>query len=221
MTQVKICSVQETDHALAAARAGADFVGFNFVPGVRRQLPEEKAQRMIRACRERYGDRGPKLVGIFVDQPQDEVNRILDYCDLHMAQLSGHESLNYCLQIKRPVIKAVHVPMNQPADVVVDGLDTVLGELEGTDILPLLDPEVADAPGGTGNAFDWAIARELATRHRFLLAGGLTPENVAQAVKEVQPWGVDVSSGVESNGIKDVSRIATFVREAKALSVAR
>ena len=221
MTQVKICSVQESDHALAAARANADFVGFNFVPGVRRQLPEEKAQRMIRACREMYGGSGPKLVGIFVDQPQDEVNRILDYCDLDMAQLSGHESLDYCLQLKRPVIKAVHVPMSQPADAVVDGLDTVLRELEAADILPLLDPEVADAAGGTGNTFDWAIARELATRHRFLLAGGLTPENVAQAVKEVQPWGVDVSSGVESDGIKDAGRIAAFVREAKALGVAR
>ncbi len=219
MTQVKICSVQEADHALAAARAGADFVGFNFVPGVRRQLPEEKAQRMVRAYREERGSSGPKLVGIFVDQPQDEVNRILDYCDLDMAQLSGHESLDYCLQLKRPVIKAVHVPMNQPADAVVEGVDVALSELEDADILPLLDPEVASAPGGTGNAFDWAIARELATRHRFLLAGGLTPENVAQAVKEVQPWGVDVSSGVESNGIKDVDRIAAFVRGAKATEV--
>ncbi len=221
MIHIKICSVQESEHALAAAKAGADFVGFNFVPGVRRQLPEEKAQRMIRVYRERYGDSGPKLVGIFVDQPQDEVNRILDYCDLDMAQLSGHESLDYCLQLKRPVIKAIHVPMNQPADAVVDRLDTVLSELEAADILPLLDPEVADAPGGTGNAFDWAIARELAARHRFLLAGGLTPENVAQAVKEVQPWGVDVSSGVESDGIKDAGRIGAFIREAKAVRVAR
>jgi len=221
MTQVKICSVQELEHVLTAAKAGADFVGFNFVPGVRRQLPDGKAQRMIRACRERYGDSGPKLVGIFVDQPQDEVNRLLDYCGLDMAQLSGHESLDYCLQLTRPVIKAVHVPMNQPADAVVDGLDTVLRELEAAHILPLLDPEVADAPGGTGNAFDWAIAEELATKHRFLLAGGLTPENVAQAVKEIQPWGVDVSSGVESGGIKDAGRIADFVREAKALGVAQ
>lgn len=219
MTLVKICSVQEAEHALAAAEAGADFVGVNFVPGVRRQLPESKARRIVRACKERYGDSGPKLVGIFVDQPQDEVDRILDYCDLDMAQLSGHESLDYCLQLNRPVIKAVHVPMNKPAGPVVDDLDTVLSGLEAADILPLLDPDAAEAPGGTGNSFDWAIARELATSHRFLLAGGLTPENVAQAVRDVRPWGVDVSSGVETGGIKDVRRIAAFVREARALEV--
>ena len=211
MTQVKICSVQELGHVLAAAKVGADFVGFNFVPGVRRQLPDGKAQRMIRACRERYGNSGPKLVGIFVDQPQDEVNRLLDYCGLDMAQLSGHESLDYCLQLTRPVIKAIHVPMNQPADAVVDGLDTVLRELEAAHILPLLDPEVAHAPGGTGTVFNWAIAQELATKHRFLLAGGLTPENVAQAVKEVQPWGVDVSSGVERDGTKNTQKVRAFV----------
>jgi phosphoribosylanthranilate isomerase len=138
-----------------------------------------------------------------------------------MAQLSGHETLDYCLQMKRPVIKTIHVPMDQPTDAVVDSLGTVLSGLEAAGIVPLLDPEVATAPGGTGTAFDLAIARSLATNHRFLLAGGLTPENVAQAAKEVQPWGVDVSSGVESDGIKDAGRITAFIREVKALGVAR
>ena len=222
MTHVKICSIQALEHALAAAEAGADFVGFNFVPGVRRQLREEKARHMIRAYRDTLGRDGPKLVGIFVDQPLDEVNRILDDCDLDMAQLSGQEPLSYCRGLERPVIKAVHVPMGQPSELVVSTLGAVLVELEEVNILPLLDPDLADSPGGgTGRNFDWAVARELAARHRFLLAGGLSPENVGQAVRDVHPWGVDVSSGVETEGVKDTVKIKTFVRAARTAEESR
>ena len=216
MTQVKICSVQEAEHILAAAEAGANFVGLNFVPGVRRRLPEDKAREMVRAFRDRYNRTGPKLVGIFVDQPLDEVDRILEECDLDMAQLSGHESLEYARQVSRPVIKVVHVPAEQSTEEVVAGLRPLLAELESAEILPLLHPDVGTALGGTGAAFDWEIARALAEDSRFLVAGGLDPENVAQAVRQVRPWGVDVSSGVETAGIKDVEKIEAFVQGAKA-----
>ena len=216
MTRVKICSIQAVEHALAAAKAGADYIGFNFVPGVRRRLPEEKARQMVKAYREKRDHGRPNLVGIFVDQPLDEVNRILDTCDLDMAQLSGLEPLDYCLHVERPVIKAVHVPLGQSEELVVNTLDAVLAELEAVGILPLLDPEVAEAPGGTGNAFDWAIAQELALRHRFLLAGGLSPENVGQAMHNAHPWGVDVSSGVETGGIKDPEKIRAFIAKTRA-----
>ena len=216
MTQVKICSVQEAEHILAAAEAGANFVGLNFVPGVRRRLPEDKAREMVRTYRDRYGSNGPKLVGIFVDQPLDEVDRILQECDLDMAQLSGHESLEYAKQVSRPVIKVVHVPAERPDEEVVAGLRPLLADLESAGILPLLHPDVGPALGGTSAAFDWEIARALAADQRFLVAGGLDPENVAQAVRQVQPWGVDVSSGVETAGIKDVEKIEAFVQGAKA-----
>ena len=219
MTHVKICSVQEVEHALAAAETGADFVGFNFAPGVRRRLPEERARIMVQTYREKRSRNGPKLVGIFVDQPLEQVNRILGECDLDMAQLSGHEPLDYCSLVDRPVIKAVRVPIGQPAEEVVNTLDAILAELEEMDILPLLDPEVAKGAGGTGMSFDWDIARELALRHRFLMAGGLSPENVDQAVRDVRPWGVDVSSGVETDGIKDVEKIMAFVQKAKGAGV--
>ena len=215
MIRVKICSVQEAEHIIAAAEAGADFVGLNFVPGARRQLSEEKAKRMIQEYWDKHRRGDPKLVGIFVDQPAEEVNRILAECDLDMAQLSGHEPVDYCRRIEWPIIKAVHVPTNQPVEQVVATLDITLSELESAGIMPLLDPEVAGAHGGTGAAFDWAIARELAKRHLLLLAGGLTPENVAQVVRGVRPWGVDVSSGVETKGIKDPARIREFVRQAR------
>ena len=216
MTKVKICSVQEAEHILAAAEAGANFVGLNFVPGVRRRLPEDKAREMVSAFRDRYNHTGPKLVGIFVDQPLDEVDRILQECDLDMAQLSGHESLEYARQVSRPVIKVVHVPAQRPDGEAIASLRPLLAELESAGILPLLHPDVGPALGGTGAAFDWEIARALAADRRFLLAGGLGPENVAQAVRQVQPWGVDVSSGVETAGIKDVEKIEAFVQGAKA-----
>ena len=217
MTHVKICSVQALEHALAAADAGADFIGFNFVPGVRRRLEEDVARPMIEAYRERRGVLGPKLVGIFADQPLEEVNRILAQCGLDMAQLSGQEPLDYALHVERPTIKAIHVPTDQPRDLMVDLLHRMLEAMESDDILPLLDPHVDDAPGGTGASFDWAIAQELAPRHRFLLAGGLSPENVAQAVQQVQPWGVDVSSGVEPDGLKDPEKIRSFIQNARVV----
>ena len=216
MTHVKICSIQELEHALAAAEAGADYVGFNFVPGVRRRLSEEKAQRMIQAYREQRGHDGPQLVGVFADQPLDEVNRILDACDLDMAQLSGEEPVDYCLNVTRPVIKAVHVPLDQPLRQVVRTLDYALTRLEAANILPLLDPDVGGSHGGTGTTFDWTIARDLGPMHQFLLAGGLSPDNVAQAVRDGRPWGVDVSSGVETDGMKDPEKIRAFVSNVRA-----
>ena len=215
MTHVKICSVQAVEHALAAAAAEADFVGFNFVPGVRRRLEEEAARRMVQEYRERRGKDGPRLVGVFADQPLEEVNRILAGCGLDMAQLSGQEPISYALRVERPVIKAVHVPAGQPRDQTIDDLNQLLQELESEDILPLLDPHVDGALGGTGATFDWAIAEALAPSHRFLLAGGLTPDNVAHAVENVRPWGVDVSSGVETSDTKDPAKIRAFIQNAR------
>ena len=215
MIRVKICSVQELEHALAAAEAGADYVGLNFVSGARRCLSEEKAHRIVEAYRVKHGHGRPRLVGMFADQSIEEVSRSPYDCDLDMAQLSGHEPLEYCLQVGRPVIKAVHVPLGRPIQQVVRGLDAILGKLESANILPLLDPDVAGAHGGTGATFDWAIARELAPLHQFLMGGGLTPETVGQAVRDVGPWGVDISSGVETGGVKDPEKIRAFVQRAR------
>ena len=200
---------------MAADAARADFIGFNFVPGARRQLGEDVARRIIQEYRERCGVRGPKLVGVFANQPLSQVNHILTQCGLDMAQLSGHEPMKYTLRVERPVIQAIHVPTDQPQDLLVDLLHRLLEEMASHDILPLLDPQVDNAPGGTGATFDWAIAQDLAPGHSFLLAGGLTPDNVAQAVQQVQPWGVDVSTGVETAGLKDPEKIRSFIQNAR------
>lgn len=191
-------------------------MGLNFVPGVRRCLSEHKANLIVKAYRQKYGRGRPRLVGIFADQPLEEVNRILDDCDLDMAQLSGSESLDYCLAIGRPAIKAVHVTMGKTLTEVISSLEPVLAKLESVNILPLLDPEVVGAHGGTGATFDWNIAAQLAPLHQFLMGGGLTPENVGQVVREIGPWGVDVSSGVETDGVKDPEKISAFVRNGRS-----
>ncbi len=216
MTRVKICSISDVSHALAAAEAGADYIGLNFVPGVRRQLAEATAKEIVAGCRAAWGSGGPKLVGVFADQPLAHVNLTLVECGLDMAQLSGKETPGYCHGVVRPVIKALHVPVGQPVQETVRRMERLLKQYEEMEALPLLDPLVAGAHGGAGVTFDWAIARELALRHKFLLAGGLTPENVADAVRQVQPWGVDVSSGVETGGVKDVGKIRAFVAQARS-----
>ncbi len=219
MTKVKICSIQDVSHAFAAAEAGADYVGLNFVPGVRRQLAEAKAKEIVAGCREAWHGGGPKLVGVFADQPLAHVNLTLVECGLDMAQLSGNETPGYCHGVVRPVIKALHVPVGRPAQETIRRMEELLQQYESAEALPLLDPLVTGTHGGAGVTFDWAVARELAQRHKFLLAGGLTPENVADAVRQVQPWGVDVSSGVETGGVKDVAKIRAFLRNANAVPV--
>ena len=216
MTGVKICSVQQVDHILAAAEAGADYVGINFVPGVRRQIVQSEAKRIIQEFRHEYGYSGPKLVGIFADQVIDEVNQILDDCDLDIAQLSGHESIEYAGLVSKPVIKAIHVSINKAAEESVQCIAPLISQFHHLGIFPLLDPDVGSALGGTGTKFDLSIAKALVSEGDFLLGGGLNPESVASVVQKVRPWGVDVSSGVETNGMKDTEKIKQFIGQAKA-----
>jgi|TARA_B100001750_G_C15310430_1_gene496968 phosphoribosylanthranilate isomerase len=211
MIQVKICGVKSTEEALAATNFGANFIGFNFVPGVRRKIEESTAFQLIREYRNCNRLDTTKLVGVFANQPIDEVNRILENCDLDMAQLSGYEPMEYTLKVNRPVIKSIHVQKGQSAE----ELHKILTELELKDILPLLEPQVFGAFGGTGTRLNLKIAKTLSAKHRFLLAGGLKPSNVTSIVKAVFPWGVDVSSGVETNGIKDREKIRSFIKKAR------
>ena len=128
-----------------------------------------------------------------------------------MAQLSGYEPMEYTLKVNRPVIKAIHVQKGQSPE----ELHKILTELELKDIIPLLEPQVSSAFGGTGTRLNLKIAKTLSTKHRFLLAGGLKPSNVTSTVRAVLPWGVDVSSGVETNGIKDREKIRSFIKNAR------
>jgi phosphoribosylanthranilate isomerase len=267
MTKVKICGIQQLDHAIAAAEAGADFIGLVFVPQRQRCLTVDAAKTIVSGLMT-CGGKTRQLVGLFADQPLEEVDHLVRASHLDLVQLCGNESLEYCRQVGAAVIKVLHVPpladpvYSGPFEVAEDGLgpgytnagrvptgltlpptdvsgpgstcgrrglrkgdrrEEIIGELASAirsyreaGHLVALDRRVAGLQGGTGQTFDWGIAAELSRRgHSFLLAGGLTPDNVAQAVATAQPWGVDVSSGVETGGIKDPDKIRAFIHNAR------
>ena len=210
MTKLKICGLREVSHALVAAEAGADFLGFVFVPGVRRQLSEEQANAIIQEYRRINGSGGPKLVGLFADQPLEEVNRIARSCGLDLAQLCGDEPPEYWDQVEVPIIKQIKVRERDSPDATIANVLLQVDDVVSRGHTAMLDKHEEGALGGTGRSFDWQVASEVAGHHDFLLAGGLCPDNVEQAIATANPWGVDVSSGVESDGVKDPKKIVAF-----------
>ena len=212
--RVKICGIRALDDGLAAADAGADFIGMVFVPERHRRITPEAAKVIVDGVRNSGGP-VPRIVGLFADQLLDEVNAIVEYCGLDLAQLCGKESVEYAGQVGCDVIKVVHVAESATASDDA-GTGERVKDYSGVGHLVTLDRYVEGIQGGTGEGFDWSVAASLSQAGLpFLLAGGLTPENVAQAIAEVRPWGVDVSSGVETGGDKDHQKIRDFMRNAR------
>lgn len=212
---VKICGVRRLADALVAADAGADYVGIVFVPGRCRRI-EPAAARVITDGLRATGPAAPRSVGLFGDQPLPDALDVIASAGLDYAQLCGEESVAYCQRVaqRAGVIKVLHVPDNADAAVIADvgrRIDTYAAA--GCQVT--LDSQVAGFHGGTGQSFDWRIATRLGERRQFLLAGGLTPDNVADAVRQARPWGVDVSSGVETGGAKDAAKIRRFIANAR------
>ncbi|MDQ7801758.1 MAG: phosphoribosylanthranilate isomerase [Armatimonadota bacterium] len=195
MTRVKICGICTEAAALAAAEAGADAVGFVFYPGSSRYVSPERAAQLSRLL--------PPFVvrvGVFVNAPVAVVERISDQVGLDLVQLHGDEPPEVCARAPRRVIKAVRV----------EGTEALRRAAEYPACAVLLDAYVPGRYGGTGRPFDWSLLCQI--DRPVILSGGLTPENVAEAVRRVRPYAVDVSSGVETDGEKDPRRIEAFVR---------
>lgn len=197
---VKICGIKGIENALTAVENGADALGFVFAPSSRQIVPE-KAKKIIDVI-----PRGVLRVGVFVDAPISLVKEIAEYCALTILQFHGSESVDYCRQFKKPVIKAIRVGEKgnfYPAPELYK--ETVKAFLADT-----YQPHKS---GGTGLSFSWREVDNIRKYGPVILAGGLNPYNVYQALNIARPDGVDVSSGVETNGQKDPEKIIKFIRE--------
>ena len=213
--RVKICGIRALDDALAAAEAGADLIGMVFVPERRRRITPKEAKAIVDGVRNSGGP-VPRIVGLFADQSIEEVAGVVEFCGLDLAQLCGQETVEFAGQVGCDVIKVVHVAESATASDDA-GTGALVKEFSGVGHLVTLDRYVEGIQGGTGKGFDWEVAASLSrSGHPFLLAGGLTPENVSEAITMVKPWGVDVSSGVETDGKKDHTKILEFLQKAKA-----
>lgn len=203
MTKIKVCGIKTVEDARAAMDAGADLLGFNFYPKSPRYL-EVGTCRDIMSVMRKYGH--ITYVGVFVNASTEEVRATMETCGLNLAQLHGDETSEMVQSLYGKAFKAFRgIPQN------INGFAR-----EEAPAL-LVDASVKGAYGGTGITADWRSAAELAKHYPLLLAGGLTPENVAEAVRQVRPWGVDVASGVEAApGVKDAGKLKAFVKAVRS-----
>jgi len=200
--KVKVCGMTSLKDALVAVEGGADAVGFIFY----KKSPRSVTMKTVR---EIVLELPPFVdtVGVFVDETAEQINKIADYCNLDIIQLHGDESPTFCKKIRRKVIKAFRIKDMQS----VKKLSSF--QVSGF----LLDTFSENLHGGTGKVFDWNLALPAKKFGPVIMAGGLTPNNVQQAVRQIRPYGVDVCSGVESEpGIKDHKKVRAFLKNANA-----
>ena len=201
MVRVKICGITNQKDAFAALDAGADALGFVFYNGSPRNIAREDAARIIEQLPPFI-----QTVGLFVNESIGTINNIADLCGLDVIQLHGDETPQFCNSINRRVIKALRIK-----DI------SSLEPLESFNVAGmLLDAWSPSEQGGTGRTFNWDIAEIASQKKQIILAGGLSPDNVTEAIRKVRPYAVDVSSGVESSpGVKNHMLLRDFIRKAK------
>jgi len=206
-TRVKICGITRSEDAITCVEAGADAIGLVFYAKSPRFVSHETAANLVALL--------PPFVttvGLFVDESADYVNKVLEQVPLDCLQFHGDERAQYCEQFKRPYIKAIRVK----EDTNVSTMTTQYASAQAL----LLDTYVANTPGGTGQTFNWQLVPEQ-NNMTIILAGGLTPENVAAAITAARPYAVDVSGGVEqAKGIKDHNKIKQFINEVQCIGTA-
>jgi phosphoribosylanthranilate isomerase len=207
MTKIKICGIKTLNDALTAIDAGADYLGFNFYPESVRFIEKQACSEITSVLNREHPQ--IKLVGVYVNSSVEEVKDILSLCSLDLAQLHGDETVEILNRLDGKAFKAFRgIP------------ESVDGFARSESPAFLVDASVKGVYGGSGVTADWNGAAELAKKYPLLLAGGLTPENVVEAIRRVKPWGVDVASGVESApGKKDASKMKAFVQAIRRLEI--
>lgn len=199
VTRIKICGITQVEDALIAAKLGADAIGFVFYAPSPRAVSSNQAKKICEAL-------PPFIttVGLFVNADLTEVNNVLAEIPLGLLQFHGEETADYCQQFNQPWLKALRV--NQHTD--INSLVTIYSKAQGI----LLDSYVSGTHGGTGTTFDWSLIPQ-DINIPLILAGGLNPTNVKEAIQTVKPYAVDVSGGVElKKGIKDPEKIKAFIK---------
>lgn len=199
--KVKIDGIMAQADAHAAVAHGADFIGFVFVKGRRRCMTVADTRDIIRSL----GSACPPTLGLFVNDDAATVRYVAAECGLQHVQLCGEETPDYCAELGLLHWKVINLHSIEDYGRMSPYGDAAGFVLEGAD----------NGPGGSGQSWDWSLASTAPRDRPFFIAGGLSPDNVAKAVAQVQPWGVDVSSGVETDGKKDPDKIAAFINQAK------
>lgn len=213
MTKIKICGIRTFENALMVARAGADMIGLNFYPESPRYIELAYAHNIVRRLREELGAACPVIVGVFVNSSADEARAIAAAVDLDFAQLNGDEPAEILGALPGLAFKAIRPADESAARSEVTALASSFLDNAAAPSL-LLDAFNPKLYGGTGETASLSIARAVkAAAPRMMLAGGLNPENVAERVRTIRPWGVDVASGVEAGtpGIKDEATVRAFI----------
>ncbi len=214
MTKVKICGITNLEDALATVEAGADLLGFIFYEPSPRYVAPEVVREIVAIIR---GGSSPQFVGVFVNAPLETVAHVLTCCQLDAVQLHGEEPPEFVHHFQGRAFKALRPQSQLEAEALIQKYHPP-NHLTNQPFLPpfLLDAYHPTLYGGTGQVTDWTMAANIARRYPIMLAGSLTPANVAEAIQAVHPWGVDVSSGVErAKGRKDHAKVRAFIEAVK------
>jgi len=220
MTKIKICGIRSYDNALMVARAGADMIGLNFYPKTPRYVEPETAREIADKLRDVLGDDCPLLIGLFVNATDSHISQVMDTVGLDFAQLSGDESESVLKEMRGVAFKSIRPPTLAMAMDDVNYFEPTFPTDERVPSL-IVDAYNPKLYGGTGETASVEVALEVKKRvPRMMLAGGLSPDNVAERIQAIQPWGVDVASGVEDGtaGVKDEGKVRAFIEAVKGVN---
>lgn len=217
MTRVQVCGFQTVEPMLAAAEAGADAIALVLIPGLKRSLSPEQAEALLADYRRQIGTTpAPDVVGLFGGQDAAEVNELVERLSLDAVQLCADEGMGYAARMRAPVYKVIGIDPALPRAANLMRAMVLMQRHAMAGHRLVLDAKPQGAYGGTGQRFDWGVAADLAMAYETGLAGGLTPDNVAEAIAQVRPVAVDSSSGIETNGEKDPAKVRAFVEAVRA-----